>query len=191
MADPAPEAVTIRARRRAAAIERMADHVLEAGLAGASLRPLAKAAGTSDRMLLYYFASKDEILAETLGRIAARLSDRLAEALPDPAPGAARLPPDRLLAQLATVLGTPALQPYMRVWLELAAASARGQEPHRSIAGAIADGFLAWIAARLPPAGAPGDAARLLALIEGLALLDALGRPQMVALALANDGKSG
>ena len=36
----------------------LAAYVLEHGLAGLSLRPLAAAAGTSDRMLLYHFASK-------------------------------------------------------------------------------------------------------------------------------------
>ena len=47
--------------RREDAIERMTDHILLKGLAGATLRPLAAAAGTSDRMLLYYFADRDEI----------------------------------------------------------------------------------------------------------------------------------
>ena len=60
-----------RDERREAAIERMADHVLAEGLAAATLRPLAAAAGTSDRMLLYYFADKDELLTATLARISA------------------------------------------------------------------------------------------------------------------------
>ena len=54
--------MNIRNDRREAAIERMADHVLSEGLAAGTLRPLAAAAGTSDRMLLYYFADKDELL---------------------------------------------------------------------------------------------------------------------------------
>ena len=38
--------------------------VLDHGLAELSLRPLARALGTSDRMLLYYFDSKDNLVAE-------------------------------------------------------------------------------------------------------------------------------
>jgi len=45
--------MSVRTDRRQAALERMADHLLREGMTGASLRPLAAAAGTSDRMLLY------------------------------------------------------------------------------------------------------------------------------------------
>ena len=34
-------------------LDRLAAHVIAHGLSAASLRPLAKAAGTSDRMLMY------------------------------------------------------------------------------------------------------------------------------------------
>ena len=57
--------------RRDALIDRLADHMLAIGIGASSLRTLAKAAGTSDRMLLYYFRDKDELVAATLERIAA------------------------------------------------------------------------------------------------------------------------
>jgi AcrR family transcriptional regulator len=63
--------------RREAVLARAADYVLERGLAGLSLRPLAKALDTSPRMLLYDFGTKErlihEILAEIRGREAAQL----------------------------------------------------------------------------------------------------------------------
>ncbi|MFZ9395925.1 MAG: TetR family transcriptional regulator, partial [Erythrobacter sp.] len=45
-------------------LPRLAAHVLAHGLAGASLRPLARAAGTSARMLIYHFGSKERLIAE-------------------------------------------------------------------------------------------------------------------------------
>ena len=60
--------------RRAAILERIADHILANGLSASSLRPLAKAAGTSDRMLLYYFADKAEIITAALGVVMQPLS---------------------------------------------------------------------------------------------------------------------
>ena len=63
----------VRSKRREEAIERMADHLLAEGLGAATLRPLAAAAGTSDRMLLYYFNDKDELLSATLHRVAERM----------------------------------------------------------------------------------------------------------------------
>src|SRR6202034_1512844 len=74
--------MNVRSDRRQAAIERMADHLLLEGLGAATLRPLAAAAGTSDRMLLYYFADKDDLLSATLHRLAARMTAQLDEAIP-------------------------------------------------------------------------------------------------------------
>lgn len=41
-------------------------YISEYGLADVSLRPLAAALGTSDRMLLHYFETKDNLLAQAL-----------------------------------------------------------------------------------------------------------------------------
>nr|WP_134007862.1 TetR/AcrR family transcriptional regulator [Streptomyces sp. 846.5] len=43
-------------------------HVLEHGLAGMSLRPLAEAVGSSPRVLLFLFGSKDALVQALLGR---------------------------------------------------------------------------------------------------------------------------
>lgn len=156
----------------------MAGHLLHVGLGGASLRPLAAAAGTSDRMLLYYFTDKDDLLAATLGHIAARLARLLDETVGSPAPR----PFPALLAELWAAVRSPGLQPYMRLWIELAARASRDEEPYRAIAGQIADGFLAWAAERLHverEADRAPMAALLLATVDGLALLDAAGRGAM------------
>jgi AcrR family transcriptional regulator len=175
--------VSIRDIRRNAAIDRMANHLLREGLPGASLRPLAIAAGTSDRMLLYYFANKDEILSATLEHVALRLAGLLDEIVPS----TTRLSFGTLLSELWAATGSPTLQPFMRLWLDLAGSAARGLEPHRATSGHIADGFLAWIASRLdvPEADRAGSAAALLAVIEGLVVLDAVGRHDLAKVAAA------
>ena len=45
-------------------LERVADHVLEHGATDLSLSELARAIGSNNRMLLYYFGSKEEVLRE-------------------------------------------------------------------------------------------------------------------------------
>lgn len=167
--------------RRQALLERMADHVLRLGLQGASLRPLAAAAGTSDRMLLYYFADKDELLAATLELLARRLLALLESAWT----GTAAY--EILLPGICEALRSPAIGPYMRLWLELAAFAARGDEPFRAIAMQICDGFLAWCASRLHvdrEADRVPLAALLFGTIEGLVLLDAIGRGSTAEAAL-------
>jgi AcrR family transcriptional regulator len=61
----------------------MATHVLEHGLNTASLRPLAKAANTSDRMLIYHFGTKDGLINALLQVVAADLAEKLEGALPN------------------------------------------------------------------------------------------------------------
>lgn len=174
--------MSIREARREAAVDRMADHVLAEGLAGASLRPLARAAGTSDRMLLYYFRDKDELLAVTLERVATRLAALLEAAVP----AGTRLPPETLLQAVWAGMSSPQLQPFLRVWLELAAGSARGEQPQREVAGRIADLFHGWLADRVAATDPAQVAAGLFVRLEGAMLIEALGRR-----ALAEAGISG
>lgn len=166
--------MTARDMRRAELVAAMADHLLAEGLAGARLRPMARAAGISDRMLLYYFADKDELLAATLQQVATRLAGLLDAALPDATPRPFAL----LLAQAWGVMGATEGRPYVRLWLELVAQAARGIQPHRAIAGGIFSGFLDWVAARLDIAD-PNDrheaAQLLLSMLEGLLVAHAVG----------------
>jgi AcrR family transcriptional regulator len=157
----------------------MADHLLREGLNAASLRPLAAAAGTSDRMLLYYFADKEELLTAILVEVAQRMQPLL-EAAIAPVP----LSPSDLRAEIAAVVRGAELRPFMQIWLEIAAAAGRGRQPYLAVAGRIADGFLQWIESRLQ--GPPGPdrkamAAYLLVLAEGATVLDAIGRAEVAA----------
>lgn len=56
-----PEAGPAATRRRRL-LDRVADHVLEHGASDLSLSELARAVGSNNRMLLYYFGSKEEVL---------------------------------------------------------------------------------------------------------------------------------
>ena len=64
--------------RRAELVEGALDHVLRTGLVGLSLRPLAAALGTSDRMLIYHFGSKERLVGEVLAHAQQRLAQSVA-----------------------------------------------------------------------------------------------------------------
>ena len=163
-------------------LDRLADYVLAHGLTASSLRPLARAAGTSDRMLLYYFTDKDAVMAATVERIAARMTALLAAAAP-PQP----LPYAMLRTRLAAQLRDPALWPYMRLWLDMAARAAHGDTLYAGVGEGIGRGFLAWAGEQLACAAAdrPALAARLLTEIEGMVLLTSLGLVDAVDAALS------
>lgn len=163
--------MSIRDEQREVVIERLAGHLLAHGLARTSLRQLAQAAGVSDRMLLYYFADKAEVLAAVMARVAGELSLRLAEAIPDGAP----LKPAELVRRAAAFTTGPEMRRFMRLWVEVVAAAARGEAPFPAIVTQVMAGFRMWVDARLDlPDGADreGTAAAIIAVIDGLALVD-------------------
>ncbi len=151
-------------------LSHMADHVLGNGLRDATLRPLARAAGTSDRMLIYHFGSKEALIAAVLDHLAGRLTAMLDAAPMPPAPAA-------LAETLLAMMRSPPVQPYVAVWLEVIAGAGRGDPVFRETAMRILTHFHCWLMGRLPP-GTPAPeaaAARLLVTIEGTLLVEAAG----------------
>ena len=108
--------------RRAALAEAATDYALEHGLIGLSLRPLAAAIGTSDRMLLYHFADKDDLVATVL-RVS---TDRSVEEIRALAP-AADVPGFVVGFWDASTSGQ--LERCQRLYVEAAALGLLGQEP--------------------------------------------------------------
>jgi AcrR family transcriptional regulator len=168
--------------RRAEIIQRLTDYVLAEGLSAASLRPLAKAAGTSDRMLLYYFADKRAIITAVLEQISARLVGLMSEQT-----ASAPLPLEDLRRQLSELLFEDALWPYMRIWLQVAARAAMGDAFYRGVGEQIGRGFLDWGKMQLKADSAAQlevDAARLLVSMEGMLFLKSIGLDDVNAKAL-------
>jgi AcrR family transcriptional regulator len=159
--------------RRAELLHKVADHVLAQGIATASLRPMAAAAGVSDRMLLYYFKDKGELVAAALAELMGRLQGELEAALPP-----ARLAPEPLAKALFELATGEALWPYMRLWLEIAALAARGDPLCRPVGEAIARGMIAWLIERLDvasPSDAEAQALDLVIGLEGRLVLHSVG----------------
>ena len=164
--------------KRLQLIDQLADHVLAEGLLHASLRPLARAIGTSDRMLLYYFKDKNDLIEAVLDRIAARITLILDQSsAPEP------LPLDQLAPMLVESMKSDLFWPYLRLWLEVAALSACGDPLYKSCGERIGRGFVDWAARQLKAdseQASQRDAARLLVQVEGSVLLRSLGLDDVV-----------
>lgn len=174
---------SVAAQRRDAVLEPICDHVLEHGFEASNLRALARAAGTSNRMLLYYFADKDELLAAAMTRLAERLAERLADQTPN-----APMTPTDLADALWAAAQRPELWPYLVLMIEIVARSGRTGEPYASASKAIAAEFLDWISSRLAVENESDRyeaAQEVLALVDGRALLkmamDGQGRKRAAA----------
>ncbi|GAA4041103.1 TetR/AcrR family transcriptional regulator [Parerythrobacter jejuensis] len=155
----------------------IAAHVLEHGLADLSLRPLAKAAGTSDRMLIYHFGNKDQLVAAVL----THLSEMFAGALDTAFPQGRAISRRACAEQVIAVTADPAFAPFFRLWWDIVSGCARGDDAYLRSAGAIMDRLLDWVEAHLPANDPdPGAGARaVLTVIEGAQMLAAVGRAEI------------
>lgn len=124
------------------------DYVLEAGLIGLSLRPLAAALGTSDRMLNYHFGSKDELVASILAESSNRSAAQIGELAPA---GSVRL---AVLALWRAVTG-PEQQKCQRMYVEAAALGLFGSEPYATAVGASNRMWFDAVEGYLVSSGAP------------------------------------
>jgi AcrR family transcriptional regulator len=123
--------------RRAEWTSAATDYALEHGLIGLSLRPLAAELGTSDRMLLYHFGSKDELVAAVLRHASDRSSATIDA-----------MPPSRDLRaavlDLWDALGSSMLGACGRLYVEAAALGLLGSEPYATI---VRESNARWTAA--------------------------------------------
>ncbi|QUJ75571.1 TetR/AcrR family transcriptional regulator [Sulfitobacter albidus] len=170
-------------RTRNDLLDAMAEHVLAEGLNTASLRPLARAAGTSDRMLIYHFGSKEGLIDALLGHLAAALSARLDHAFA----GHRFANRGEALQAVVSLMRAPQQAGYGRVWLDVLSAAGQGSAAHRSAAQTILQGFIDWLARRLPAQdAAPQEtAAALMTLVEGVVVMDAAGHSAAADRAVA------
>ncbi len=101
--------MTQPATGRAALLERAIGHFAEHGVGDTSLRALAEAIGTSHRMLIYHFGSREGLLAAVVDTVEAgaraTLAEMVEEAKGDPDPDQAGLRYWHLVTDDALVYG--------------------------------------------------------------------------------------
>jgi AcrR family transcriptional regulator len=116
--------------RRADVLNEMADYLLGNGMSDATLRPAAAALGTSARMLLYHFRSKEDLLVEALREVRRREVAMLGQEL-------ARLPRGSVAEVMRAIwrwYSSPDRTPYLKLFFE-----AWGVSLHRPF---LYEGFL-------------------------------------------------
>lgn len=161
----------------------LAAHVMEHGLADASLRPLAKAAGTSDRMLIYHFGNKDALVEALLDYLGGLFATALDTAFPQE-----RAVSRRACAETVYVItGRPEFAPFFRVWWDIVAGCSDGNEAYLAAAGGMMDVLLDWVVTHLPEDDPDPEAGAraVMTIIEGAQMLCAVGRGDIGEAGLA------
>jgi AcrR family transcriptional regulator len=122
---------------RARLLERAIAYVADNGVTDLSLRELAAAIGTSHRMLIYHFGSRDGLLIEVIRAVEAQQRAALAELLLDEEASTAET-----MRRMWRRLADPALWPNERLFFEIYAQALQGS-PH---AAPLLDGIVdLWV----------------------------------------------
>ena len=119
----------------------MIDAVATGGIGTRSLRDLAASVGTSHRMLLHHFGSREELLVAIVTEVELRQVASLATLPADPADA---------IAAMWQALRRPELRPFERLFFECYARGAQGEEPFNRLHPGAVDGWLEAVQAERP-----------------------------------------
>lgn len=158
--------------RRSEVLAAATQWVLDHGLGTLSLRPLARDLGTSDRMLVYYFGSKDALVNEVLTEANARLTAHVV------GQGHRGREDAQPLLAMWRRLSTAEAAPYLRLYFEVFGLALQQPDRYGPFLLKVHQGWLDLTAAQLSPRSPRSKAARqratvAVAVVEGL-LLDLL-----------------
>jgi AcrR family transcriptional regulator len=140
-----------RERLLAGAIEHVAEH----GVGNLSLRGLAAALGTSHRMLIYHFGSRDGLLIEVIRAVEAEQRAALAQLLLDP-----EASPAESMRRMWKRLADPALWPSERLFFEVYAQALQGSAHALPLLDGIVDLWVEPLARIAVAQGTPEAQAR-------------------------------
>ncbi len=144
------------------------DAVFDEGLSQLTFGRLAKRLAISDRIIVYYFPTKDDLITEVMGAVGIRLQVTLAEAFTAPAADHVEL------ARTAwPVLARRDADPIFALFFEANGLAASGREPYRRVVTGLVDVWIEWLATFFDgePAARRAESEAAIALIDGLLLL--------------------
>ncbi len=120
-------------RRRRELLDALIDALARGGVGGRSLRDIAEAVGTSHRMLLHHFGSRDELMLEVVEEVERRQMTTLVDLPSDPA---------EAIAAMWADLRRPEVRPFERLFFECYSRAAQGEAPFTRLLPGAVDGWL-------------------------------------------------
>jgi AcrR family transcriptional regulator len=133
------------------------------GIADKSLRAIAEAAGTSHRMLIHHFGSREGLLVAVIQEVEARQRAALSDLVADPPAGSGGEPAD-LGPVFWERLRSPDLAPQERLFFEVYGQALQGRTWARPLLDGVVENWVGPVAAMLEAAaGVSAETARVIA----------------------------
>jgi AcrR family transcriptional regulator len=153
--------------RREELIEKALKYFLKHGLAGLSLRPLAGQIGSSARLLVYHFGSKDGLIAAVMDELRARTQRSFATSAAHSGKGAQK----GVMRSFWAWITHPANVPYMRLLFEVQVLALQNPAVYARYLEGTSSSWIELIERSLPPSKSSRVEATLCAaVIDGLLL---------------------
>ncbi len=153
--------------RREELIDKALGYFLKHGVAGLSLRPLAGQIGSSARLLVYHFGSKDGLIAAVMDEVRARMQKSFAAS----AVHTARRGRNGVMRSFWAWITHPTNLPYMRLLFEVQGLALQNPGAYARYLEGTSSSWLDLIERSLPPSRANRSVATLCAaVIDGLLL---------------------
>jgi len=145
------------------------------GLSTLTFGRVANRLGTSDRVVVYYFPSKDDLISSVLVALGTRLQATLAQTL------TSHVSSHIELARIVwPVLAHPDTDPMFALFFEANGLAATGRDPYRSIVPSVVTAWIDWASELINGDGEQrrAEAEAAIALLDGLLLLRQLAGPE-------------
>jgi len=158
--------------------EEILDGALQAafddGLSQLTFGRLAKRLGISDRVVVYYFPTKDDLISEVVTSMGLQLQHTLADAFSSTAADHVEL-----VRAAWPVLARAEADPIFALFFEANGLAATGREPYRTLVPLLVEAWIDWAAQFIAgtPAQRRTEAETAIAVIDGLLLLRQLAGP--------------
>lgn len=140
----------------------------EHGLSRLSFGRVAATLGISDRIVVYYFPTKDDLVGAVLLAVAAELQETLSRAFDRQAADHIEM-----LRAAWPVVARADVDPVFALFFEANGLAAAGREPYRTLVPDLVEAWITWAATYLdgPPSQRRTEAETAIAVIDGLLLL--------------------
>lgn len=148
---------------------------LDDGLSQLTFGRLARRLGINDRIVVYYFPTKADLIGEVIVAIGLQLQAKLETVL------ARRAADHRELAAAAwPVLATPDADPIFSLFFEANGLAAVGRDPYRTLVPTLVSGWVDWAASHIDGTEQHRrrEAETAIAVIDGLLLVRHLASPE-------------
>ena len=133
-----------------------------------SFGKVAKALDISDRMVVYYFSSKDVLITSIVSEMGAQLQELLEGAFPSEASA------DELMRTAWPILASSKVDALMAVYFEIVGLASSKKEPYVGLSATLVEAWVEWIGERVVADG-PAERRRLalsvVARIDGLLMI--------------------